>query len=57
MTILQLLTRGGNMARVVGKICRKKGRFYYIDRDGYIVEMDRSEMVSRRKMKGRRKRR
>jgi len=45
------------MADIVGKITRKKGKFYYVDRYGNVVEMDRSEMISRRKKKGRGKKR
>jgi len=45
------------MARIVGKISRKKGKFYYIDSDGNIVEASRSEMMRGRKKKSKSKRR
>jgi hypothetical protein len=41
------------MAKTVGKIKKKKGKFYYVDKQGNVVEADRSEMVKKRKSKKR----
>ncbi|WP_421078039.1 hypothetical protein Mjas_01520 [Methanothermococcus sp. Ax23] len=39
------------MARTVGKIQKKKGKFYYVDKNGNVIEADRSEMLKKRKSK------
>ncbi|WP_018153468.1 hypothetical protein [Methanothermococcus thermolithotrophicus] len=44
------------MARTVAKIKKQKGKFYYVDKNGNVVEADRSEMVKRKKSKSKRKR-
>lgn len=43
------------MAKVVGKIKKQKGKFYYVDKQGNVVEKDRSEML-KKKSKSKRKR-
>jgi hypothetical protein len=42
------------MAKTVGKIKKQKGKFYYVDKDGNVVESDRSEMLKKRKSKKKR---
>jgi len=37
--------------RVVGKIKRQKGKFYYVDKQGNVVEADRKDMLKSRKKK------
>ena len=45
-----------NMAKkVVGKISRKKGKFYYVDKQGRIIEADRKDLLKNRKSKKKRK--
>ena len=41
------------MAKTVGKIKKKNGKFYYVDKQWNVVEADRSEMVKKRKSKKR----
>jgi hypothetical protein len=43
------------MAKKVGKVDKKKGKFYYVDKQGYVVEADRSEMVKKKRSKSKRK--
>jgi len=42
------------MPKVVGKISKKKGKFYYVDKSGNVVESDRSEMIKKKKSKKKR---
>ncbi|MCS3900838.1 hypothetical protein [Methanococcus voltae] len=39
------------MARNVGKINKKKGAFYYVDKEGNVVEKSRSEMNKKKSKK------
>ena len=45
------------MAKVVGKVKRQKGKFYYVDKDGNVVEKSRSEMMNNGKSTKRKKKR
>jgi len=42
--------------KVVGKIKRTKGKFYYVDKQGNIIEADRKDMLKKRKSKSKKKR-
>jgi len=37
------------MAEIVGRVSRKKSKFYYVDKNGSVIEMDRSEMTKKKK--------
>ncbi|MBP2143841.1 hypothetical protein J2127_001009 [Methanococcus voltae] len=39
------------MAKIVGKINKKKGAFYYADKQGNIIEKSRSEMTKKKSKK------
>ena len=41
------------MAKVVGKVKRQKGKFYYVDKDGNVVEKSRSEMMKNKRKRKR----
>jgi hypothetical protein len=41
------------MAKTVGKIKKKKGMFYYVDKDGNVVEKSRSEMMKNKRKRKR----
>ena len=41
------------MAKTVGKIPKKKGKFYYVDKDGNVVEKSRSEMMKNKRKRKR----
>jgi hypothetical protein len=43
------------MARTVGKIPKKKGKFYYVDKEGNVIEKDRSEMLKKKSKTKKRK--
>ena len=42
------------MPKFVAKIPKKKGKFYYVDKNGNVVEADRSEMIKKKKSKKKR---
>ncbi len=54
LLILQILP-GDIMARTVGKIPKKKGKFYYVDKEGNVIEKDRSEMLKKKSKTKKRK--
>jgi hypothetical protein len=41
------------MAKVVGKVKKQKGKFYYVDKDGNVVEKSRSEMMKNKRKRKR----
>ncbi|ADC69815.1 hypothetical protein MFS40622_1135 [Methanocaldococcus sp. FS406-22] len=43
--------------KVVGKIKREKGKFYYIDKRGRIIEADRKDLLKKRESSKKKKKR
>ncbi|AEF96056.1 hypothetical protein [Methanotorris igneus] len=42
--------------KVVGRIKRQKGKFYYVDKQGNIVEADRKDMMKNKRKSKKKKR-